>query len=112
MTFPLFAVGWSVGVGVKYVSNPGITFALGPSRPLAYLRSVAVDPSVLPLGSHIFIPAYASVNGGWFEADDTGGAILGRHIDVFRPPPSNPADTGTFAAGGGVNSGPRGKPLP
>ena len=112
LTFPLFAGGWSVGVGVKYVPNPGITFALGPSRPLAYLRSVAVDPSVIPLGSHIFIPAYASVNGGWFEADDTGGAILGRHIDVFRPPPSNPDDTGNFATGQRVYIVAPGKPLP
>jgi 3D (Asp-Asp-Asp) domain-containing protein len=99
LTFPLAAGGWSGGVGARYVPPPGITFAPGPSRPLSYLRSVAVDPRVIPLGSHIYIPAYRSVNGGWVEADDTGGAIIGRHIDVFRPPPSNPADTGSFATG-------------
>ncbi|HUO69225.1 MAG TPA: 3D domain-containing protein [Solirubrobacteraceae bacterium] len=100
LTFPLATGGWSNGDGVSYVSPPaGIAFAPGPSRPLAYLRSVAVDPSVIPLGSHIYIPSYRSINGGWFEADDTGGAIIGRHIDVFRPPPSNPADTGNFATG-------------
>jgi 3D (Asp-Asp-Asp) domain-containing protein len=99
-------------VGAKYVPNPGITFAPGSSRPLAYLRSVAVDPSVIPLGSHIFIPAYQSVNGGWFEADDTGGAILGRHIDVFRPPPANPDDTGNFATGQRVYIVAPGLPLP
>jgi 3D (Asp-Asp-Asp) domain-containing protein len=112
LTFPLAAGGWSGGTGIKYVPPPGITFAPGPSRPLAYLRSVAVDPNLIPLGSHIYIPAYQSVNGGWFEADDTGGAIIGRHIDVFRPPPSNPADTGNFATGQRVYIVPPGAPLP
>jgi 3D (Asp-Asp-Asp) domain-containing protein len=112
LTFPLENGGWSNGVGARYVPPPGITFAPGPSRPLAYLRSVAVDPRVIPLGSHIFIPSYQSINGGWFEADDTGGAIVGRHIDVFRPPPSNPADTGNFATGQRVYVLPPGAPLP
>jgi hypothetical protein len=92
LTFPLANGNWSAGVGLRYVPPPaGISFAPGPSRPLSYLRSVAVDPRTIPEGSHIYIPAYASVNGGWFEADDTGGAIVGRHIDIFRPPPNNPA---------------------
>jgi 3D (Asp-Asp-Asp) domain-containing protein len=112
LTFPLAAGGWSSGVGVKYVPPPGITFAPGQSRPLAYLRSVAVDPKLIPFGSHIYIPQYQSINGGWFEADDTGGAIVGRHIDVFRPPPSNPADTGNFATGQRVYIVPPGAPLP
>ena len=85
LTYPLAAGGWSSGTGLNYVAPPaGISFAEGQSRPLAYLRSVAVDPSLIPLGSHIYIPAYASINGGWFEAADTGGAIVGRHIDVCR----------------------------
>jgi 3D (Asp-Asp-Asp) domain-containing protein len=115
LTFPLDTGGWSNGPGVKYVSPPaGITFAPGQSRPLAYLRSVAVDPSLIPLGSHIFIPAYQSINGGWFEADDTGGAIIGRHIDVFRPPPANPSSGDSL----GLVNGQRvyivapGKPIP
>jgi 3D (Asp-Asp-Asp) domain-containing protein len=114
LTFPLAAGGWADGTGVKYVSPPGITFAPGQSRPLAYLRSVAVDPRLIPLGSHIYIPAYASINGGWFEADDTGGAIDGRHIDVYRPPPSNPSagDQLGFATGQRVYIVPPGAPLP
>jgi 3D (Asp-Asp-Asp) domain-containing protein len=113
LTFPLASGGWASGPGVHYVPPPaGITFAPGPSRPLRYMRSVAVDPRVIPLGSHIFIPAYQSINGGWFEADDTGGAILGHHIDVFRPPPSNPNDTGNFATGQRVYVVPPGVPLP
>ena len=113
LTFPLASGAWSAGVGVRYVAPPaGISFAPGPSRPLSYLRSVAVDPRLIPFGSHIYIPAYAGVNGGWFEADDTGGAIIGRHIDVFRPPPSNPADQGNFATGQQVYIIAPGKPLP
>jgi 3D (Asp-Asp-Asp) domain-containing protein len=112
LTFPLAAGGWSQGTGVRYVPPPGITFAAGPSRPLSYLRSVAVDPNLIPLGSHIYIPSYRSINGGWFEADDTGGAIVGRHIDVFRPPPSNPSDTGNFATGQRVYVIPPGVSLP
>jgi 3D (Asp-Asp-Asp) domain-containing protein len=113
LTFPLANGSWSAGVGTRYVPPPaGITFAPGPSRPLSYLRSVAVDPRLIPLGSHIYIPAYAGVNGGWFEAADTGGAIIGRHIDVFRPPPSNPADQGNFATGQQVYIIPPGRPLP
>jgi 3D domain-containing protein len=113
LTFPLANGSWSSGVGVRYVPPPaGISFAPGPSRPLSYLRSVAVDPRTIPEGSHIYIPAYASVNGGWFEADDTGGAIIGRHIDVFRPPPANPADQGNFATGQRVYIVAPGQPLP
>jgi 3D (Asp-Asp-Asp) domain-containing protein len=113
LTFPLATGAWSDGVGVRYVAPPsGISFAPGPSRPLSYLRSVAVDPHTIPEGSHIYIPAYASVNGGWFEADDTGGAIVGRHIDVFRPPPANPADQGNFATGQRVYIVAPGRPLP
>lgn len=113
LTFPLATGAWSDGVGVRYVPPPaGISFAPGPSRPLSYLRSVAVDPRTIPEGSHIYIPAYASVNGGWFEADDTGGAIVGRHIDVFRPPPANPASQGSFATGQRVYIVAPGQPLP
>ena len=113
LTFPLLSGGWSNGSGVRYVPPPaGISFAAGPSRPLQYLRSIAVDPSVIPMGSHVFIPSYASINGGWFQAADTGGAIVGRHIDVFRPPPANPRDLGNFATGQRVYIVPPGAPLP
>jgi 3D (Asp-Asp-Asp) domain-containing protein len=113
LTFPLLTGGWSNGQGVKYVPPPaGITFKPGPSQPLQYLRSIAVDPSVIPFGSHVYIPSYASINGGWFEASDTGGAIIGRHIDVFRPPPADPRDQGNFASGQRVYIVPPGVGLP
>lgn len=40
-------------------------------------HGVAVDPSVIPLGSRVWVPGY-----GHAAADDTGGAIYGRRIDV------------------------------
>jgi 3D (Asp-Asp-Asp) domain-containing protein len=60
-----------------------------------YWRSLAVDPRVIPLGTRIYIPAYRHDGyGGWFVAQDTGGAVGGRHVDVYRSPPASPADTG------------------
>ncbi|MEA2195966.1 MAG: hypothetical protein QOJ25_17 [Solirubrobacteraceae bacterium] len=95
VTYPLLLSGWSNGLGVKYVPIRGVTFAAGPSLPLKYYQSVAVDPSAIPLGSRVYIPAYRhDGHGGWFIARDTGGAIVGRHVDVFRPPPAAPTDAG------------------
>ena len=91
LTFPLEQGGWSAGAGVRYVPPPGVRFAPGPSRPLKFYESVAVDPKVIPLGTRVYIPAYRPVNGGWFRAADVGGAIKGRHIDVYRPPPDDGA---------------------
>ena len=38
---------------------------------------ISVDPSVIPLGTRIYIPGY-----GEAVADDTGGAIIGNRIDI------------------------------
>jgi 3D (Asp-Asp-Asp) domain-containing protein len=38
---------------------------------------IAVDPKVIPLGSQVYVPDY-----GLAVAGDTGGSILGRHIDL------------------------------
>ena len=38
---------------------------------------MAVDPSVIPLGTNVFIPNY-----GHAVAADTGGAIVGNRIDL------------------------------
>ena len=41
---------------------------------------VAVDPGVIPLGTHLTIPGY-----GDGVAADTGGAIAGARIDLWFP---------------------------
>jgi hypothetical protein len=95
VTFPLARGGWSAGPGRRYVPLRGVSFAAGPSLPLRYYQSIAVDPSVIPLGSRVYVPAYRhDGHGGWFLAQDTGGAINGRHIDVYRPPPASSTDPG------------------
>ena len=95
VTFPLAAGGWSAGRGRRYVPLRGVSFAAGQSLPLRYYQSIAVDPGVIPLGSRVYVPAYKhDGHGGWFIAQDTGGAISGRHIDVFRTPPASPTDSG------------------
>ena len=95
VTFPLQRGGWSAGVGRAYVPLPGVAFASGPSLPLHFYQSIAVDPTVIPLGSRVYIPAYRHDGyGGWFVAQDTGGAITGRRIDVYRSPPATRGDPG------------------
>jgi 3D (Asp-Asp-Asp) domain-containing protein len=97
VTFPLSAGGWYHGTGKHYVPLPGVTFAAGASLPLNYLQSIAVDPNVIPLGSRVYIPAYShDGHGGWFVAQDTGGAINGHRIDVYRRPPSSPSVGGQY----------------
>lgn len=40
-------------------------------------RTIAVDPSVIPLGSRVVI------NGHIYVAEDTGGGVKGNHVDIF-----------------------------
>jgi 3D (Asp-Asp-Asp) domain-containing protein len=99
VTYPLASGAWTNGVGVRTLAYGGVTFALGPSLPVRYYHSIAVDPRLIPLGSRVYVPAYRAINGGWFVAQDTGGAIQGRHIDVYRPAPSSPSDLGRYMTG-------------
>jgi len=56
---------------------------------LAELKSVAVDPRLIPLGSVVYLPQAENVTvdgrilGGVFYAHDVGSAIKGKHIDIF-----------------------------
>ncbi len=52
-------------------------------------ESVAVDPSVIPLGTEIYVPGI-----GNRTADDTGGMIIGNHIDIWEPTYGQCADWG------------------
>lgn len=42
--------------------------------------TIAVDPQVVPLGTRVYIPGY-----GYGVAEDTGGNIKGRRVDVWLP---------------------------
>jgi 3D domain len=89
VTYPLAGGAWSSGRAVRYVPSPlRLSFRRGRSRSLPFWHAVATDPRVIPRGSRVFIPAYcASPAHGWFRALDTGGAIIGFHVDVYRSPP-------------------------
>jgi hypothetical protein len=90
VTYPLAGGRWSDSRPARLERSPARAhFAPGAARTLAYWRNVAVDPRLIPQGSSIFVPAYCHTpSGGWFTAADTGGAIIGAHIDVFRAPPA------------------------
>ncbi len=55
----------------------GVTGASG--RTLVEDYSIAVDPTLIPLGWYVWIEA----QGHWYRADDTGGGIAGKHIDIY-----------------------------
>jgi len=100
VTFPLASGGWANGRAVRVLPYGGVTFAPGPSLPLRYYHSIAVDPKLIPLGSRVYVPFYKALGlSGWFIAQDTGGAIKGRHIDVYRPAPASPSDLGRYMTG-------------
>jgi hypothetical protein len=112
LTFPLDPVGWSNGVGVRYVPLYGSLFRYGRSLPLTYYHSLAVDPRIIPLGSRVYLPAYRTLGGGCFLAQDTGGAIGGYHVDVYRPPPATAAIGGRYLRSQSMYVIPRGKVAP
>lgn len=55
-------------------------------------RTIAVDPSLIPLGSSVLI------NGQAYIAEDTGGAIKGNRIDVFVSTHSEALANGVYYA--------------
>ncbi len=75
---------------------------------LTELKSIAVDPKVIPIGSMIYIPQAENVVvdgkrlNGIFYAHDIGSAVDGKHIDIFIGKKSNMA---AFASAGLKSSG-------
>ena len=61
--------------GCSGVTATGIDLRSNPNQ-----KVIAVDPSVIPLGSRVYVEGYGEAIAG-----DTGGAIKGNIIDVFMP---------------------------
>jgi 3D (Asp-Asp-Asp) domain-containing protein len=96
VTWPLRRGGWTHGVGRRLLSYQGVSFAPGSSIPLHPYRTLAVDRHLIAQGSRVYIPYYKGISGGWFVAQDVGGAIIGRHLDVYRSPPRSSSDHGRY----------------
>ncbi|MFD1706649.1 LysM peptidoglycan-binding domain-containing protein [Siminovitchia sediminis] len=65
--------------GCSGVTATGIDLRSNPGQ-----KVIAVDPSVIPLGSKVHVEGYGTAIAG-----DTGGAIKGNKIDVFVPSKSD-----------------------
>ena len=59
-------------------TGDGITASGVPATPYV---SVAVDPSLIPLGSEVMID-YGDGDIQYYRADDVGGGVNGNHVDV------------------------------
>nr|WP_222439442.1 G5 and 3D domain-containing protein [Sporosarcina sp. BP05] len=65
--------------GCSGITRTGINLRANPN-----LKVIAVDPSVIPLGSKVWVEGY-----GYAVAGDTGGAIKGKKIDLHVPTKSD-----------------------
>jgi len=66
------------------INGTGVTATGIDLRPAKPDYIVAVDPSVIPLGSYVHVSPNPFGNDGIsFLAGDTGSAILGKHVDVY-----------------------------
>ncbi|MBY0027683.1 LysM peptidoglycan-binding domain-containing protein [Priestia aryabhattai] len=61
--------------GCSGTTATGVDLKANPNQ-----KVIAVDPSVIPLGSKVYVEGY-----GEAVAADTGGAIKGNRIDIFVP---------------------------
>jgi len=60
------------------VTATGLDLSAGPPTLV-----IAVDPTVIALRSYVHVAPNPFGTGGAFYAADTGGAIVGRHIDIY-----------------------------
>ena len=66
------------GIQGNGVTATGINLTAGPP-----MLEVAVDPSVIPLRSFVHVEPNPFDTPGAFYAGDTGGAIVGQHVDIY-----------------------------
>lgn len=60
-------------VGCSGVTSTGIDLRANPDK-----KVISVDPTVIPLGSHVWVEGYGEAIAG-----DTGGSIKGNKIDIY-----------------------------
>ncbi|PGZ94444.1 hypothetical protein COE51_22435 [Bacillus pseudomycoides] len=70
--------------GCEGVSAGGYNYKANPN-----MKLIAVDPSIIPLGTRVWVEGY-----GYAVAGDTGGAIKGNRIDVLMPTESEASSWG------------------
>ncbi len=61
--------------GCSGITKTGVNLKANPDA-----KVIAVDPTVIPLGSKVYVQGY-----GYATAADIGGGIKGNHIDLFIP---------------------------
>jgi 3D (Asp-Asp-Asp) domain-containing protein len=74
----MYATWYNAASSGKAATDPGYGFT--KSGVPVTKGIVAVDPSVIPLGTKLYIPGY-----GFATAGDTGGGIIGQMIDLGYP---------------------------
>ena len=87
VTFKLANGQWANGLaGVEPPLPYHDRFGSGAGTDVTEWLSIATDLGVIARGTRVYVPQLAgSPARGCFRADDTGGAIIGTHIDVFVP---------------------------
>jgi uncharacterized protein YabE (DUF348 family) len=73
--FRVLATSYSAATSGKSEDHP--TYGVTRTGLRAGYGIIAVDPKVIPLWSEVYIPGYGKALAG-----DTGGAVLGRHVDL------------------------------
>ena len=72
----LFVPYQKTGLFNYRIKKVGITSSGTMARP----GTIAADTSIYPYGTVMHIPGY-----GYGRVEDTGGAVKGQHIDLYRP---------------------------
>jgi 3D (Asp-Asp-Asp) domain-containing protein len=72
----LFLPYQKIGLFNYRFKHVGITSSGTMARP----GTIAADTSIYPYGTIMYIPGY-----GYGRVEDSGGAVKGRHIDLYRP---------------------------